>query len=68
MTKYGGHFAYEYKLETYLSYYGYTVDVMDMDNKETYERVRKVARDENMHPFEIKDVGEYVIVCVGEIN
>lgn len=51
-----------------LSYYGFDIKV---DENMTYDEVKnytKIAEDNNMKPFEIKDMGGYILVYLGPVT
>lgn len=51
-----------------LSYYGFDVKV---DEEMTYDEVKKytmIAENNNMKPFEIKDIGDYILVYLGPVT
>lgn len=55
-------------MKEYFSYCGYDIQVMEPFSWERYEEICKIAYEKKMRPFEIADMGDYLIVCLGELE
>ena len=63
-------FGNQLMMREYFSYCGYDIQTLDSirgDNWNEYARLLQTAIDENMKPFEIRDIGDYILVCLGEL-
>jgi hypothetical protein len=49
------------------SYCGYDIEVMESYSSESYQEICEKAVQMNMRPFEIEDMGEYILVCLGQL-
>lgn len=56
-------------LREYLSYYGFDLSVLDDLTREEEAKLKgyyeNIAKEENMKPYEIKDMGDYILVYLG---
>lgn len=56
-------------IKRYLSYYGYDINVLENLSRKEEEKLKGyyegVAKKENMKPYEVKDMGEYILVYLG---
>lgn len=59
---YGG----QHYLGEYFSYYGYDIEVYDKISNEERAEFLSIATEYSMKPLEIKDMGEYVLVYLGD--
>lgn len=59
-------FGHQKMMQEYLSYYGYEVKVLDDLPWYLYENYQYLAKDLNMKPFEIRDLGDYIMVYFGD--
>ena len=63
---------YAFSSQSYLgelfSYCGYDIDVLEEFSMEQNELYSQIALEEEMKPFEIRDMGDYILVCIGEIE
>ena len=55
-------------MDEYLSYYGYDIDVFEDVESETYGKYWNGCQARGMHAYEIWDVGDMVVVCVGDFD
>ena len=53
-------------MQEYLSYYGYDVKTLDDLPWYKYENYLYMAKDLNMKPYEIRDMGDYIFVYFGD--
>ena len=49
------------------SYCGYDIQVWDIYVHSDMKEYEQIAREEGMRPFEIRDMGDYILVCLGEL-
>ena len=49
------------------SYCGYDIQVRDIYVHSDMKEYEQIAREEGMRPFEIRDMGDYILVCLGEL-
>lgn len=53
-------------MKEYFSYYGFDIKTTDMYfDYQTNQKYEKIARDNNMKPLDIKDMGDYILVFFG---
>lgn len=52
----------------YFSYFGFDIELIDCFSADLYDQVLDKAREYGMKPYEIKDEGEYLIVCLGSLE
>lgn len=56
-------------LQRYLSYYGFDIKVLENLTDEEEDKLKGyyelIAKDNNMKPYEIKDMGDYILVYLG---
>mgnify|MGYP003313755489 CR=1 FL=1 len=56
-------------LKRYLSYYGFDINVLSDLTDEEEDRLKgyyeKIAKQEGMKPYEVKDMGDYILVYLG---
>lgn len=50
----------------YMSYYGFDINVLGRIDAENFRRIVLYVIDEQMKPFEIRDMGSYILVFLGE--
>lgn len=50
----------------YMSYYGFDIKVLGRIDAENFRRIVLYVIDEQMKPFEIRDMGSYILVFLGE--
>ena len=55
-------------MDEYLSYFGYDIDVFEDVESETYGKYWNGCQARGMHAYEIWDVGDMVVVCVGDFD
>ena len=60
-------FAQKY-LGKLFSYCGYDITILGVSSAEARESYNRIAFEEGMKPFEIRDMGDYILVCIGEIQ
>lgn len=54
-------------MDAYFAYYGYDLDVVENLTDDDKDYYLQMARDLGMKPFQIRDIGEYLLVCVGRL-
>ena len=59
-------FGHQKMMQEYLSYYGYDVKTLDDLPWYKYENYLYMAKDLNMKPYEIRDMGDYIFVYFGD--
>ena len=56
-------------IQKYLSYYGFDINVLSDLSDEEEDKLKGyyelIAKEENMKPFDIKDMGDYILVYLG---
>ena len=56
-------------IQKYLSYYGFDINVLSDLSDEEEDKLKGyyelIANEENMKPFDIKDMGDYILVYLG---
>ena len=56
-------------LKNYMAYYGFDINVLENLSKEEEDKLKGyyelIAKEEGMKPFEIKDMGDYILVYLG---
>lgn len=56
-------------LKEYLSYFGYDINVLENLSEKEEDKLKgyyeSIAKKENMKPYEIKDMGDYILVYLG---
>lgn len=52
-------------MEEYFKYCGFDIHTVEEFTKEFYYKNIEIAKKSGMKPFEIKDMGDYLIVCIG---
>lgn len=50
------------------SYCGYDIEVLDYFDDELDKEYSRIAKEEGLRPFEIRDMGDYILVSIGEIE
>ena len=55
-------------LQTLFSYYGYDLDVINIKNVDEFYSYEAIAKENNMSEMQIKNVGDYILVYLGEIT
>ena len=53
------------EMAEYFSYYGFDFNFMEKLSQKRFNKYTKTAREENMQPLEIRDMGEYILVYLG---
>lgn len=61
-------FGNQEMLKAYFSYLGFDIDLVDGFNDELYNLNLEKAKEYNMKPYEIRDEGEYLLVCLGVLD
>ncbi len=52
------------QMKLYFSYCGYDLNVLNRFTEEDAQKYRIIAEENHMKPFEIRDMGEYILVCL----
>ena len=56
-------------MQRYLSYYGFDINVLSDLSDEEEDKLKGyyelIAKEEEMKPFDIKDMGDYILVDLG---
>lgn len=60
-----GAFYSQMMIKEYFSYYGYDIQIMDDFSYEKIRELLDIAQEEEMKQYEIRDMGEYLIVYLG---
>lgn len=61
-------FGNQSMMEELFSYCGYDIQVMEPFSWERYENICQIAYEKGMKPFEIADMGDYLVVCLGKLE
>ena len=54
-------------MQEYFKYCGFDVQTVETFTEEFYQKNIEIAKKSGMKPFEIKDMGDYLIVCIGTL-
>ena len=55
-------------MDAYFAYYGFDLDVLEDLSEQEVEYYTQKAREMGMKPYQTKDMGEYVLVCLGKLE
>lgn len=54
-------------MQEYFKYCGFDVQTVETFTEKFYQKNIEIAKKSGMKPFEIKDMGDYLIVCIGTL-
>ena len=60
-------FESQIMMEKYFNYCGFDIHTVEKFTEEFYQKNIEIAKKSEMKPFEIKDMGDYLIVCIGTL-
>lgn len=63
-----GAFESQKMMREVFSYCGYDIQVLDVFSQDDRNRYEQIAIERGMRPFEIADIGECILVCLGNIS
>ena len=60
-------FESQIMMEKYFNYCGFDIHTVEGVTEEFYQKNIEIAKKSEMKPFEIKDMGDYLIICIGTL-
>lgn len=60
-------FGSQRMMKAYFSYLGFDIELVDNFSEDLYDQNLEKAKSYNMKPYEIRDEGEYLLVCLGDL-